>query len=249
MPRPLFLAGLGRSGTTALTELFDSHPKVAIGMERYKVLVGLEMKGTLTPDHFTRERFFDFSDGLTNIRPDVHPRWHDLYEALDRKWDHAEYVGDKLTHLRIRPILESLPDARFLCIIRDVRDVAASWDRRARNEADPAWAATEGARAALLPWNRALRRVGRMRRSHPQRVAVVEYERLFGDPDGAAAAAALQWLGLEPDPLFDAAFAQAHRRYTQSIAGRERTLSDEDTAYLEQGADLELWGRLRQRSL
>ena len=34
----LFLAGLGRSGTTALLQVFASHAEVALGVERYKRL-------------------------------------------------------------------------------------------------------------------------------------------------------------------------------------------------------------------
>ncbi|MDP3966842.1 MAG: sulfotransferase, partial [Nocardioides sp.] len=139
MSQLLFLAGLGRSGTTALTELFDAHPGIAIGMERYKhVLYEPEGPG-LTPDHFTRERFFDFSDDLTNIRPDVHQRWHDFYAGLEEKWETTAYVGDKITHLRLPRLWDCLPDARFVCIIRDVRSVAASWEARATNPADTAW--------------------------------------------------------------------------------------------------------------
>lgn len=249
MAQPLFLAGLGRSGTTALTELFDAHPRIAIGMERYKLVSRKPDEQGMTPELFTRERFFDFSDGLTNITPDEHPRWRDFYAALEAKWDDAAYVGDKITHVRMNPIWEGLPDARFVCIVRDVRSVAASWDRRAANPDDKAWSSARGAQSAVTAWNRTLSILARMKRRHGDKVALVEYASLFGDPEGTSAGRVLDWLGLEPDSAFDAAFTSAHEHYARSIAKKPRALSDEDEAYVVEHADLDRWERVCRRAL
>jgi hypothetical protein len=249
VPQILFLAGLARSGTTALAQLFDAHPRVAVGMERFKRAGQLPGSTPLGPQHFTRERFFDFSDGLTNVTPDASPRWRSLYDGLEAKWDGATYVGDKLTHVRLGRLQEVFPEARFVCIVRDVRSVAASWQKRAANTADVHWAAELGARAAVADWNRSLQRTARAKRLHPDRVVIVEYDELYGDPEGATAHRVLDWLGLDRDPAFTSTFTATHRRYVEAIATKARVLAEEDEAYVVEHAKLDLWERVRRRTL
>ena len=61
--------------------MLNAHPEVAIGMERYKRVVsgGIDQ---LSADLFTKERFFDFSDGFTNQDPEEAARWGVDYAAL-----------------------------------------------------------------------------------------------------------------------------------------------------------------------
>ena len=50
-----------------------------------------------------------------------------------------------------------LPEARFVYIVRNPYAVAASWKRRAENEADAAWPVENDDRAAVPVWNESLR--------------------------------------------------------------------------------------------
>lgn len=238
--RHLFLAGLGRSGTSALADLMVAHPAIAVGMERYK-FGGRREGWEMTPRAFERDAFFDFSDELTNITPASNARWKEYYAGLESKWDGVEYVGDKITHLGLGGIWETLPDARFVCIIRNVFDVAASWQVRSDNPQD-SWAGD--AFDAVERWNRGLRQLARARRARPDQVAVVEYERLYGDPDATSLRAIVSWLGLAWDDQQAAAFDQMHRDYVEKVAPKPRVLSTEAARHIAENAELGRWKRL-----
>lgn len=242
----LFLAGLARSGTTALLHVMNAHPEVVIGMERYKRIVsgGIDR---LSPELFTKARFFDFSGDETNQDPEEAARWGVDYAALEAKWDDATYVGDKMTSIRFDRVHERLPEARFVFIVRDIDEVALSWDRRALDAEDLGWPERSDGRASVERWNLALKRIRRAVRQHPDLATVVEYSRFFGDPDATSLRNVLDFLGLEWEPGVAGEFERAHREYVDSVAGRDRTLSPELRAFVDDLADRGLWdavGRL-----
>jgi hypothetical protein len=238
--RLLFLAGLARSGTTALLHVLNAHPEIAIGMERYKRVVsgGIDR---LSPELFTKERFFDFSDGETNQDPEEAARWGVDYAALEAKFADATYVGDKMTTVRFDRVHEKLPEARFVFIVRDIDQVASSWDRRAQDAADTHWPERSDAKASVERWNQSLKRIRRAVRQHPELATVVEYSRFFGDPGAGSLRAVLDFLGLEWEPGVAAEFDRVHREYADKVAGRDRTLSPELRAFVDKIADRTLW--------
>jgi hypothetical protein len=242
----LFVAGLGRSGTTALMEVLVAHADIALGVERYKRLYPRDAE-PVTADLFTEERFFDFGDELTNLTPEQAPEWASHYDAMRAKWGTARYVGDKMVAIRVQHVWETLPDARFVCIVRDLEPVAASWEARAQNPDDLGWAADQGATKAVAGWNRSLRRVRRAVRQRPERAVVVEYDRFFGDPAGTSLGNVLEWLGLDRSPEIDAAFAQAHSTYVEKVAPKQRILSPETLAFLDEHAERDVWDQVTER--
>jgi Sulfotransferase family len=238
--RLLFLAGLARSGTTALLQVLNAHPEVVVGMERYKRLYSKEID-QLSPELFTRERFFDFSDGFTNQDPDEAARWGVDYAALEATWEQATYVGDKMTNVRFDAVHERLPEARFVFIARDIEHVALSWDRRARDAADAGWPERADARASVEKWNTSLRRIRRAVRRHPDLATVVEYGRFFGDPDASSLKAVLEFLELPWEPGVAAEFDRVHREYADQVAARDRTLPPDLRGFVDEIANRELW--------
>lgn len=242
MPSPqlLFVVGLGRSGTTALTDLLSAHPGIGLGMERYKFFYK-NRDWPLTPENFSRERFFDFTDGGTNIRPDLSPRWREYYDAVDAKWDGLRYVGDKASVVRLSRLREALPEARVVCIVRDIRSTAASWAARAANPQDENWPARRGARAAVAPWNKALTAIAATHRRAPDLVSVLEYDHLFGDPAAAALRHVVASLDLPWDPALQETFDRSHERYVTAIRAKERTLPPDVEQHVAEHADLDAW--------
>ena len=242
----LFVAGLGRSGTTALMEVLVAHAEVAMGVERYKRLYPRDEE-PVTAELFTEQRFFDFTDGLTNLTPEQAPEWAPHYDAMRAKWGRARYVGDKMVAIRLQHVWETLPDARFVCIVRDLEPVAASWEARANDPEDAGWAADQDATKAVAGWNRSLRRVRRAVKQRPDRAVVVEYDRFFGDPDGASLDRVLGWLGLDRSPEIDAAFAHVHGTYVEKVAPKQRTLDPRTRAFLDAHAERDVWDQVTGR--
>lgn len=238
--RLLFVMGIARSGTTALTELLNAHPDIALGMERYKLLVH-GAADELGPSLFEPARFFDFAVGQTNITPDLSPRWAAYYQALAEKYDAAAYVGDKVTGIRIRRILGRFPSARMVVIVRDPVEVAASWQRRADDPADHGWRSGRGSTEAVVEWNAGLRRLLTVSDRAVGRIRVVEHRTLFGDPSGAALHGTLEWLGLSASPAVAAAFERMHGRYVSRLRDRPVALPSADREAVAARADREAW--------
>ena len=198
----------------------------------------------MTADLFEEDRFFDFTDGLTNLTPEQAPEWAPHYAAMRAKWRQARYVGDKMVAIRLQHVWETLPEARFVCIVRDLEPVAASWEARAQNPDDLGWAADQDATKAVAGWNRSLRRVRRAVKQRPDRAVVVEYDRFFGDESGASLGKVLAWLGLDRSPEIDAAFARVHSTYVEKVAPKQRSLSPETLAFLDEHAQRDVWAQV-----
>lgn len=138
------------------------------------------------------------------IPPKVEPPWLDIseasraaiyadaraagtHEAIYRVvFDHLATLADKErwlektpTHLfHVPAILSVLPDALFLAMVRDGRDILASKkSRRDRGSSfDPLW--------DMLAWRAAVNVIHAAQRQHPESVIVVHYEDFVSDPAG-----------------------------------------------------------------
>lgn len=182
--RPLIVAGCSRSGTTALVELLNSHPKAVIGMERFKYLYFQRKPGVLA-EIFTPTRFIDFREGDTNITPEGGRRWEEFYDSLARKLQggEADVIGDKALASPgvVRFISNEYPEARWIFIFRDVVAVAGSYVRRAENEDDVNWPETKRHKEALGDWTRAFEAIDDLALAvGSERVFPLSYESLFG---------------------------------------------------------------------
>lgn len=140
-----FVVGSERSGTTMLRAILDSHPDLAVPPESYFFLPlvrnrsAFEIGSSVAVDNLVgylerNPSFREWGLSVEDVRRAWDPPPVDVPEALRRLYGcysaerAAMHVGDKTPHhVRVMPeIAEAFPEARFVHLIRDGRDVAAS---------------------------------------------------------------------------------------------------------------------------
>ena len=146
-PAP-FVVGVGRSGTTLLRLMLDAHPELAIPPETHFVPALLESfeRIRVSPERTMRvvadvpnsgweDLGLDEAELLERLRglrqfnsPDAVRAFYAAYAARHGK---ARF-GDKTPRYvtRMRRIAAALPEARFIHVIRDGRDVMLSLNKR-----------------------------------------------------------------------------------------------------------------------
>ncbi len=238
--RVLFVCGAARSGTTALARLLNTHPDIVVGIERFKYrLLGAQDEIDYA-SLFTRERFFSYEPGDTNI--DFNNTYVNDFQRMRPKFDSAMYVGDKIPGLykRFRFLGETFPHCKVIFIVRDPMLVAASWESRAA-DADDGWPEHRGYVQAVEEWNRSLAYALKGRRILRQDLICVSYERTFDSRRHAV----LRELGktLELDNPWNR--NSKHFLWKASDrARRSRVVSEEVREYVERHADYEKYLKL-----
>ena len=243
--RYLFIGGAPRSGTSALTELLSSHADLAIGMERYKHLYSQDKVG---PELFEERPFFDFSAEQTNFT-DCDGPFTEHYARLKRKFTSCSVVGDKYPHLfRHMAGLDARfrGQAKFVVLIRNIHDVASSFNVRAMNESDTVWPAKNDFVRAVDLWNESLACVlAALKSGLP--LFVVGYESLF-DADisdtRAERRAMLRFIGVEDSSDIDDHHVAMRSAYARNIKPKARTLKNGQEPYIEQRARFDLLRRI-----
>ncbi len=156
--RPVFIAGVGRSGTSLLHSMLNAHPDVAFppethffrryvarGRTRRAVAAGTvaDLRATLAADHDLRRASVDLDDLLAGERDgsvDTARVFEALLAAVARRSGKAR-VGDKdprsIDHLRA--IAAVFPDALVLHVIRDPREVLLSRTKAEWSKGRPWW--------------------------------------------------------------------------------------------------------------
>jgi len=146
-PAP-FIVGVGRSGTTLLRMMLDAHPELAIPPETHFVPAVIQSFWRLrvTPERVLdamrsgertgwRDSGLDEAAMLARLgeirplnAPDALRAFYRLYAERHGK----ERWGDKTPHYvtALARIGRALPEAHFIHVIRDGRDVALSTNRR-----------------------------------------------------------------------------------------------------------------------
>lgn len=195
--RQIFVCGTGRSGTTALARLLNTHPDIVVGIERYKSRLMTTRQPDDLAELFAKERFFEVTDGDTNI--DLKRSYLNDTAKAKRKFDSARYVGDKVPNLyrRLDFIDNAFPDCVVIYIVRDPVHVAASWQRRA-DTADDAWPEENDFQRAVADWNESIRLAIKAKRVFGGRILYVSYDRVFGRRKWAVWREIMRNLDLDP---------------------------------------------------
>ena len=177
--RHLFVCGTARSGTTALARLLNAHPKIALGIERYKnILLSKPDPSFNYADLFTKDRFLSIEPGDSNVN--FAKSYTTDMDRARKKFDDAIYVGDKVPGLykRLDFLHHEYPNCVVIYIVRDPLYVATSWQARASDDADT-WDARQGYVEAIEEWNRSLQAALNARDLFGDNLLFLSYERLF----------------------------------------------------------------------
>jgi hypothetical protein len=187
-----FVVGVGRSGTTLLRLMLDAHPQLAVPPETGFVpsLIEAASEDSATVESLaevlvTHRRWGDFGleiDELTErwralpkLRPEPVVRaFYELYADKQRKPRWGDKTPGYSQH--IRAISKVIPEARFIHLIRDGRDVTLS---RTTTLALKPTSVTKAAGR----WKRRLKRARRQGRKVDHYLEL-RYEELASDPEG-----------------------------------------------------------------
>jgi hypothetical protein len=191
MAPPFFIVGNDRSGTTMLRIILDRGPDAAIPPESMFLTDVTLPEGT--PDdatwqalldevwHHPKVKLWELSGPPPELPRGLAPAdaarfvLGAPFAAYARKHGKPRW-GDKTPHYvhHVDQLLEIWPDARFVVLVRDGRDVALSL-RRMPFGPNNAWAAAQW-------WARGIRAGEAAQRRHPGQVLTVRYEDLARDP-------------------------------------------------------------------
>lgn len=241
--RYLFVCGCPRSGTTVLSHLLGSHSKVAIGIERFKLHY---QKDEVSKELFSNDRFFDFRNLDTDL-PSANLE-NPYYRNLQKKFSACEVLGDKSPRLfRKYPLLDEQfgDQLRVIFIVRDIFEVAASFNKRSEDANDP-WPDFKNYQKAVNFWNQSLLDT---RKAVKNSISVlpVSYQLLFNEQHGKAGETReriLEFLNLEIDEQFEKKHLDQINTYTQRISKKENNLSAEHVNYIKDNARFKVASRL-----
>ncbi len=147
LPAP-FVVGVGRSGTTLLRMMLDAHPELAMPPETHFVPQFIQSSGRLrfspklavkTIVEDENRRWNDFGLDADELRTeferletfntaDVLRTFYRLYASRHGKTRWGDKTPDYVR--KMKKIQNTLPEARFIHVIRDGRDVALSHNAR-----------------------------------------------------------------------------------------------------------------------
>jgi hypothetical protein len=126
--KPIFLVGAERSGTTLLRLMLDHHPLIAFCHEFEYAVDGLHQAEWPSLDRYYERLWCDriFRSAEFEIDPSLnYPELVNSFLVQKRDRDRKIIVGATVHHYFDRT-LRIWPDARFIHLVRDGRDVATS---------------------------------------------------------------------------------------------------------------------------
>ncbi len=236
-PKPVpFVVGVNRSGTTLLRMMLDAHPELAMPPETHFIpALNKDMKAAkkagnrMDADEVVaylsaHRRWGDFGLDPDALRArlaeqgQLHPKkvlrtFYGLYAEMQGKSRYGDKTPGYVKQMGM--IQRSLPEARFIHLIRDGRDVALSREGRITAEEMTV------ERHALI-WKR---RINRARGQVPRLDHYIEvrYEDLVRDPEPT-----LRKICEFIDLSYDPAMLDYHERSGERLQEIARDLDDED---------------------
>jgi len=219
-PRRIFIVGCQRSGTTMLRLMLDSHPRISCGPET-RFLEDLER---IVGDDWKRLQQFGFTqeEWLARLRT----FFGGIQADYARSRGKARWADKSPRYALHIPFLHQLfPDAQFVHVIRDGRDVAVSHRKRFGY-----WSSVKSS----VKWPRYIKAArGAGASLSPDTYHELRYDQLVADPE-ATLRSLLAFLGEEWDPTlldFTRASHDVPERYHKQLAARNASAGTDGSVY------------------
>ena len=212
-------------------------------MERYKYLYSSSnWPSKINRTLYTEDRFFDFRDTDTNILPEIHYA-ADIYQEMRQKFNEVKFIGDKCPSLfaEYSRLQDLFSGARFLFMLRNIRDVASSWNVRAYNP-KTTWPEKNDYRAAVMTWNRSLTCTAEFLAQNPNSVFIVNYEKMFSH-DSDYLLRLCDWLQIPIERGMNDHYDEM-TSFWKKRAQKALHIVDGQNEYIESKANLDLYGKL-----
>jgi hypothetical protein len=190
---PVFICGCARSGTTWTLDLFDRHPQVRAICESWIFSQTRGVTGLLAQPYWSAAeqegwgRRVDTAFGAVQVLP--YEEMVSELGALLASWlarsageEHRFLVAKEPLDVAATAIL--FPEARFVHVIRDGRDVALSM-RRASETWDPTMGVGLPIEFRAEAWRRQVRSIRAHRELLGERYLEIHYEEMKADPVSA----------------------------------------------------------------
>ena len=174
---PIFLVGADRSGTTVTRLMLAHHPQLALCSELSYTVEKVSETGEYPPleeyyEYLETQRIFQAS----GFKIDRSLNYQELVNSF--LYQYQQKAGKPLigstVHLHFDRLVEIWPNARFIHLVRDGRDVARSWI--GMGWGGTVWNGLQGWIEAETCWERLKAKI------KPQQWTEIHYEDLILDP-------------------------------------------------------------------
>jgi hypothetical protein len=174
--RPVFIVGAERSGSTMFWLMLDSHPDVAIAGEMEYIVGDHTELGWPSIEEFEERVRHDLMFQTSGFVVDTSLDYQGLVRSFmaQRLAIGSETIACAVVHLDFSQLIRLWPEARFIHLVRDGRDV--SYSVVEMGWAGIAYAGADHWLTALAEWDRLEPLVG------SSRLYEITYEELVADP-------------------------------------------------------------------
>ncbi|MFN5734489.1 MAG: sulfotransferase family protein [Flavobacteriales bacterium] len=231
------IIGIGRSGTTLLQSLLNTHPQVWAGPENYFIPFfyrAYQHKKEFTEKDLTRmnrfhrsfgvlqpyigfrfnsERFLALRENLHSFQDLIQSTYSCFEDTLNSESDFEVYINKNPIHsMHLSDLIALDPSSKFIWMVRDYR---ANIHSRKHSVHLKSTNALEN----VVRWNQFDANIRRFAEQFPERVLLVRYEDLVTNCD-TEWNRIIDFLGLDPFPNYKAALVPYQRAYEAEVRNR-----------------------------
>lgn len=177
--------------------------------------------------------------------------WKMFYDSLKQKFSREDdlIVGDKNPYYYhfYGQLTENFQEVQFIFIIRNVKDVALSYDARANNLKDTTWPKNKNYQKAVSEWNDSLLKTWNYleNSNNHEKLWVCQYEKLFSF-DPAYLKEMMNFLKVDVHQTMYNHYEQATQNWGDRVR-RQKTLTSVESEYIEKFARFDLQNRIIEK--